>query len=188
MIIALKKQDKIFVATGINDGSINMTEKDLLLSENIPFWKINGVKDCYVGVRDVSYSADLLRYNNYVFKNITDIKSIIDNVIPKMKDLLGKYDMSGDGKNWRNRLVIIKDDRIYEVDNFFSVEEEDEYAVLTIGYDTDYIKGALDESKDLSAEESILNALRSYSLMKDSKVFPITIFNVTDKKKKIYYK
>ena len=187
MIIALKRQGKLFVAAGICDCTCNMTDKDLSLSENIPFWKINGVKDCYIGVRGISYATDLLRYSQYIFKGITDVKSIIDKVIPKMKGLLGKFDMSGEGKNWYNRLVIIKDGRIYKIDNFFSAYEENEYVVLT-NYDSDYIQGALDDTKDLSAEESILNALRCYSLMQDRKVFPITIFNVTDKKKKIYYK
>ena len=42
MIIAVKKEDEIAVGISICDGSVNMTEKDLSLADNLPFWKVKG--------------------------------------------------------------------------------------------------------------------------------------------------
>ena len=67
MIIAIKRDGKVVVGISICDCSIDMTESDLALADNLPFWKVKGEKDCYVCTEDLTYSTDLLRYNDYVF-------------------------------------------------------------------------------------------------------------------------
>ena len=85
MIVAIKKEDRVVVGMSICDGSVDMSSKDLALADNLPFWKVKGEKDCYVFTEDLTYSSDLLRYNDYVFKGITDGRSIVEKVLPKMK-------------------------------------------------------------------------------------------------------
>lgn len=45
MVVAIKKDDKISVGITVCDSLVDMTEKDLSLMENIPFWKVKGTKD-----------------------------------------------------------------------------------------------------------------------------------------------
>ena len=52
MIVARKKDDRIMVGLSITDSWTEMTERDLVLEENIPFWKVRGEKDCYVFAED----------------------------------------------------------------------------------------------------------------------------------------
>ena len=88
MVVAIKKDDKISVGITVCDSLVDMTEKDLSLMENIPFWKVKGTKDCYVFAEDLTYGVDLLRYNDHIFKNITDGNSIIVDVVPQIKEIL----------------------------------------------------------------------------------------------------
>jgi hypothetical protein len=48
MVIVRKTDEKIVVGLTVTDALVNMTKRDLLLSENLPFWKVKGAKDCYV--------------------------------------------------------------------------------------------------------------------------------------------
>jgi hypothetical protein len=184
MIIATKKGNDVTVRLSICDSSANMTEKDLALTDNIPLWRVKGEKDCYVCCEDNTYSSDILRFNDYVFKGVTDGKSIIENVIPKMKDLLGRHDRLLNGKEWLNQMLIIKGDKVYKIGNYFTVFEIDDYAVL--GYES-FVIGALDETRDKDATESILESLRNMNRMKNRQFFPITIFDTSSKKKKVYF-
>ena len=88
MVIARKDGDRIVVGLTVADTLIDMTERDLSLIENIPFWKVKGEKKCYVFAEDLTFATDLLRFNDYVFKNITDGNSVITNVVPKIKELM----------------------------------------------------------------------------------------------------
>ena len=46
MIVAIKKEDRVVVGMSICDGSVDMSSKDLALADNLPFWKVQGEKDC----------------------------------------------------------------------------------------------------------------------------------------------
>ena len=184
MIIAVKKDDEIAVAISICDCSINMSEKDLALADNLPFWKVKGEKDCYVGTDDLSYSTDLLRFNDSVFKGIHDGKSVIENVLPKMKDLLAKNNQLINNREWQGELIIIKSGKIFKISNYFCVSEEDECVVLG---DENVLLGALDYMTDVQPKDSILTAIRHNGRMKNRKFFPTTIFDYQTKKKKVYY-
>ena len=187
MIIALKRKKKTVVAVSVVDQSSAMTDRDLMLPENLPFWQIKGVDNCYAGARKIGFAVDLLRYHDEIFEGITDAASIRELVVPKMKELLKKYDMITSDGMWQNLLVIVKDDKIYTIDDFFSVWDESEYLIETLFID-DYIKGTLDDTKDLSAEDSILTSLRTYQSMGNRRGFPVMIYNLTDKTKKVYYR
>ena len=184
MIIAVKKEDEIAVGISICDSSSDMTEKDLSLADNLPFWKVKCEKDCYVCTDDLSYATDLLRYNDYVFRGISDGKSIIENVLPKMKDLLSKNKQLIKNKEWQNQLLIIKSGKIFRITNYFCVTEVDDYTALA---GEDIILGVLDNVANIEPKDGILTAIRHLNRMKNRQLFPITIFDYKTKKKKVYY-
>ena len=184
MIIAVKKEDEIAVGISICDCSADMSEKDLSLADNLPFWKVKGEKDCYVCTDDLTYATDLLRYNDYVFKGISDGKSIIENVLPKMKDLLSKHNQLIKNKEWQNQLLIIKSGKIFRITNYFCVTEVDDYTALA---GESLALGVLDNMEDAKPKDSILTALRHIGRMRNRIFFPVTIFDYKTKKKKVYY-
>ena len=185
MIIAIKRDGKVVVGISICDCSIDMTESDLALADNLPFWKVKGEKDCYVCTEDLTYSTDLLRYNDYVFRGISDGKSIIENVLPKMKDLLSRHNQLIKNKEWANQLLIIKSGKIFRITNYFCVTEVDDYTALA---SESMILGVLDNMVNTDPKENILTALRHTGRMRNRNFFPITIFDYKTKKKKVYYK
>ena len=184
MIVAIKKEDKVVVGMSICDGSIDMSSKDLALADNMPFWKVQGEKDCYVCTEDLTYSADLLRYNDYVFKGITDGKSVVEKVLPKMKELLGKRNLLVNDKEWHNQMLIIKGNKIFRITNYFCVSEVDDYTAM--GYEN-YLQGSLDATSDFEPTESILMSVRNTVRLSNRLLFPITIFDSKSKRKKVYY-
>ena len=184
MIIAIKKEDKVVVGMSICDGSIDISSKDLALADNMPFWKVQGEKDCYVFTEDLTYSADLLKYNDYVFKGITDGRSIVEKVLPKMKELLGKNNLLVNDKEWYNQMLIIKGKKVFRITNFLCVSEVDDYAAM--GYEN-YLQGSLDATSDLEPTESILTSVRNTVRLTNRLLFPITVFDSKSKRKKVYY-
>ena len=185
MIIAIKKDNEITVGHSICDSSANMTEKDLSLSDNLPFWKVKGEKDCYVVTDDVNRASDILMFNDYVFRGITDGKSVIENVLPKLKKLLDKNNQIIKGKEWPNILLIIKGDKLFKINNYFCVNEIDDYTAV---YCEGLVLGTLDSTAELEPTERILRAVRLVDRMRGKQTFPISIFSTKTKRKKVYYK
>ena len=184
MVIARKDGDRIVVGLTVADILIDMSERDLSLLENIPFWKVKGEKNCYVFAEDLTFATDLLRFNDYIFKNITDGNSVITNVVPKMKELLSKYSQIINGKEWDSQLLIIKDNKMFTIGHYFTVSEVDEFAGL--GYEQ-YLLGGLEESRDKPIKESILFAVSNINKMRCKNLFPLVLFDSKTKKRKIYY-
>ena len=185
MVVAVKENDIITIGVTSNENLTYMTDKDLSLKENLPFWKVNGTTGCYVVAENAKFSVDLLRYEDWVFKDVTDGNSIITNVVPKMKELLNAVELISKDGEWESRLLVIKDNKMFYIGNYFSVNEIDSLCVL--GFD-DVVLGGLEEFKDLPPKERILNSVRGLEILKNKRFFPITIFDTKSKKRKIYYK
>ena len=185
MIVARKKDDRIVVGIITADSLVDMTSKDLVLESNLPFWKVKGVKDCYVFCEDTCFAADLLRYNDNVFKGVTDSESLIANAIPKMKNLLDKNGCFTDKNKWGSQLLVVTNNKMFIVDRYFCVLEADEYVGL--GF-KQYIIGALKETNDLPIEDSIIFAVRTLNRMLNRNYLPLVLFDVKTKKKKVVLK
>ena len=119
-----------------------------------------------------------------MFKGISDGKSIIENVLPKMKELLSKHNQLIKNKEWANQLLIIKSGKIFRITNYFCVTEVDDYTALA---SESMVLGVLDNLSNKEPKESILTAIRHVGRMRNKNLFPITIFDYKTKKKKVYY-
>ena len=184
MVIAVKKEDRVVVGVTAADGLANMTKRDLALEENLPFWKVKGVKDCYAFSEDMNYATDLLRYNDGIFKNFTDMESLIRDVVPKMRELLKGYGMITETAGWCSTLILVKEGKAYEITPHFTVCEVEDFSTHPF---EGYAMGALEESKDMPFEESILFALRKVNEIRCRNLFPLMIFDCKSKKKKVFY-
>lgn len=184
MVVAVKKDDRIVVGVTVCDSLIDMTDKDLSLDENIPFWKVKGNKDCYVFSEDLTLATDLLRFNDYIFKDVTDGNSVIETVVPKMKELLSKYSRIIGKDEWDSQLLIVKGDKMFTIGHYFTVSEADNFVGL--GYEP-YLLSGLEETKDISAQESVLFSVRNLNKTKSKNLFPLVLFDSKTKKKEIFY-
>lgn len=184
MLVAVKKENEVQVGVSVRDSLVDMTDRDVSLLENIPFWKVKGGKDCYVFAEDLTYAVDLLKNSDYVFKNLTDARSVIDSVIPKMKNLLDKYFRLLNGKEWDSQLLIVKDGNMYSIDHYFTVTEEPNFVAFN---NTGYLLGGLEESDGDSPIDAILFATRKLKEIKNANMFPLVTFNTKTKKVKTYY-
>ena len=184
MILAVKKDDRIVVGINVISSLADMSERDLALSENIPFWKVKGNKDCYVFADTLSFAADLLRYNDYVFKDVSDGKSIVEKVVPKIKELLGRYSQIIKDKEMDTQILIVKGNKMFTIGRFFTVSEEDRFVGLK---NNQYSIGALEESSDMDLEQSILFAARTVGRMRNIYNFPLLVFDNKTKKRKVFY-
>ena len=189
MLVAAKKDDKIMVGVSVCDSLIDMTEKDLSLIENLPFWKVNGTSDCYVFADERNFAFELLRYNDHIFKNITDGNSIITTVVPKMKELLGKHSRIINGNEWESQLLIVKGNKMYSIGRYFSVSENDNYACL--GFEG-YVLGCLEELSnkgyEVSSLDKVVNSLRYLNAIRNRDYFPLITFDTSTKKRRVFYK
>ena len=82
-------------------------------------------------------------------------------------------------------LLIIKGDKLFKINNYFCVNEIDDYTAV---YCEGLVLGALDNTADLEPTERILKAVRLVDRMRGKQTFPISIFSTKTKRKKVYYK
>ena len=184
MLIAIKDKDRIVAGLTMANMYVETTENDILLDDNIPFFKVRGNKNCYVLISSACFAADLLRYNDFIFKDVTDGESVIKGVVPKMRALLEEYDQILDDKSWESNLVIIKDDKAYSVNVYFVVEEISDYCAFL---DQRYIDGTMFDTQGLDPVERILTAVKTVSKTKFSQYFPLIVFDSKTKKKQIFH-
>ena len=184
MVIAKKDKDRVVVGINISDQLSYAAMSSYVLEDNIPFWKVKGEKNCYVFCDNAGFAVNLLRYNDYVFKGITDVQSVAKNVIPKMRELLEKNDLIIRGKEWFGKLLIVKDNKIFTIENYFVLSETNAIALNDVILAT----GCIEECEGKSAKESVLYTLRVLEKATRVSSFPAVVFDSKTKRKTIYYK
>ena len=181
MIVAVKAKDRVVVATSTCDGSINMSVSDIIHEENVPFWKVQGVKNCYVCANELTAAANLLRYTPSVFRGITDCASIMQNVMPKMKQLFEEHGQLLSDRQWSSDLVIIKDNKVFLITKHFDVREIDDYVATN---HERYINGALSVIDEEDPKARILQAIQHTCSKRNCQLFPLVMFDTKSKKSK----
>lgn len=184
MVVAVKKEDGIVVGVSGRDGLADMTTRDYMLEENIPFWKVNGVKNCYVFADTGGFAVDMLQYNDWIFKDVTDGHSIVAKVVPRMKALLAEYGQVIENKQWEGQLLIVKDGKAFVIGRYFTVSEVDDVAAFC---GDNYLLGGVEAARDLPETERILFAVRNLCAMKSKQLFPMMVFDSKTKKRKWYF-
>ena len=183
MILALKDNEKITVGVSSADFLVNMSTRDLALKENLPFWKVKGVKDCYVCLEDLTYDVGLFQYNDSLFVDVTDIDSIIKNFVPQMKEILRKHERLI-GEKWGNSMLIIKDNKMYKIDTYFCAQEVRDFTAF--GAES-YLIGVIEETQGMDSTQRILHALRTVNRLRNRNYFPLMVFDTKNMKRKVYY-
>lgn len=184
MVIAKKTKDGVLVGISAVDSYIDMTIDDIMLDENQHFWKVSETEELYVFAAHASRAADVLRYNDEIFKNINNGISIVKNTVPKMKELFAKQGILIDGKEWDNQLIIVNGKSIYKISRYFVVSEEDSFVCTP---KSAYFEGTIEESSNDSEEMSILKGFGVIEQVNMRKLFPVTIFDVKNEKYTIHH-
>lgn len=181
MVVAVKKGEDIVVGISTIETYSGMTAGDKLHPDNVPCWKVSGEDDCFVFSDRSSLMVDALRYNSHIFRGITDYNSLVNKVVPKMKDFLGKMNYLLRDEDMNTELVIVKGNKLYDINFDFMVTEVDGWV------STDWqgnIGGAYEVSKHLSAEDIVLSAYRN-GVGYDYNFFPLIMFDNRSKKQRI---
>ena len=185
MVVAVNKNNESLVAISVRREISGMKIKDALLNENLPFWKVRGVDDCYVFAESRTHSGDVIGCCTKIFKELTDEQSIVEKVIPKLKELINNETMQKKENSWDNSLIIVKGTKLYEIDSCYLVRELKDRVV---SFASDYIMCAIEDADNMPVEDAILTAFRSCNKVNNRNHFPVLLFNPKTKTKKIFYK
>ncbi len=188
MLIAIKYKGTVYIAQSVSERMSNTDKTDMVLDENIPFCKVNGEKQCYVAGYSKALSTDALMNEPGMFKGIETSNDVLTKTIPKMRSLLSGMKLIDIYKRWNNALVIVKDNKIYYIDNYFVLIEIDEF-IVAAGDDSrdNFITAGLECEKELPAEERIKKVIHSYNELHSENCFPIVLHNCTTSRKKILW-
>ena len=183
MIIAIKEKDKVVIGYSNAEAWGRLSEKDYVDEENvaIKFSEDGKLFAC----AEMNRRSDILLYDDeFLSKEITP-KSIVREVIPYIKRKLEENDQALDEGRWKNALIICDNDKLYDVDPLFEFCEADDY--VCYGYCVGTLKSALDETKELSAEERIMKAIIFASELHKESMFPIVITDTKSREFKYIY-
>lgn len=185
MIIAIKEQDKVVVGYTNTDKWARLTDKDYLDQENcaIRFTENGTLFACPIMDR----TSDLLLYNDELLGKEITPKTIVREIIPKIKELLKQNNrpIEEDG-NWKNALYICNNEHLYHIDTHFRFSEVEDY--MCNGYCVETLKSVLDDTIGLPAKERIIKAVSFASKLHKENLFPLIITDTKTKQFKYIFK
>lgn len=185
MVVAIKDNGRILLGVTVADISRYISDNDLINEENLPYFKVRGEADCvvcYAGA-GLEVEMDVLKFNDKIFRGITDAKSILQDVVPEIKELISPYKGINKEGHMKDSVYIVKGDRLFEITRHFIVHEVD---YLAMGYE-DVVIGILETVEGLSGEEKLLAVARGIYKLCTKKTFPFIIFDTKTKKRKVFY-
>lgn len=182
MFVAVKKDDGFLVGYSILDNCINMDESDTLLEDNIPVWKLRGKKGVLVSCNERNFASTLLKYNKKLFNFDICDKEMYGGFALRLKNFLRDYDLIDDEGSWNNELLVVNGDEAYMISAFFAVSKVTDY---NSGGWFRLTTGSLTESKGRNAETRIVDAFRLVEKMRNCVLFPISIYDSRNGKRKI---
>lgn len=185
MIVAVKEKDRVLLGVTIADISRYISNDDLIDEENLPYFKVRG-EDCivcYAGC-GLEIEMDVLKCNDKIFRNITDGNSILQNVIPKLKEIIAPYKGINSEGVMKYGIYIIKGDKVFYITRNFIVHDiEDFYCVGS----EDLMSGIIESLPPLCGEEKILTVAREFFKLCGIRSFPFVILDSKTKKRKVFY-
>lgn len=182
MFVAVKKDDGFLVGYSILDNCINMDESDTLLEDNIPVWKLRGKKGVLVSCNERNFASTLLKYNKKLFNFDICDKEMYGGFALRLKNFLRDYDLIDDEGSWSNELLVVNGDEAYMISAFFAVSKVADY---NSGGGFRLTTGSLTESIGRNAETRIVDAFRLVEKMRNCAMFPISIYDSRNGKRKI---
>jgi hypothetical protein len=185
MVVVVKEKDRVLLGVTIADISRYISKNDLINEENLPYFKVRG-EDCFVCYAGggLEIEMDVLKYNDKIFRNITDGNSILQNVIPKLKEIIEPYmGINADGV-MKDCVYIIKGNRVFLITRNFIVHEIENFNC--VGND-DVVSGIMETIPSLSGEEKLLTVAREVYDLCGIRSFPFIIFDAKTKKRKVFY-
>ncbi len=188
MIIAVKENDRVVVASTITDSIERLSHNDFVNEDN-RIIKING--DTIYCFSSVGRYADLFLCDDKFFEFEVTPENIVKNIIPYMYQKVKQEKELGDGRwgelDWDNTLTIIKDNRIFDITPTFYFREEPEFVCHGSG-DIEYIEDSLENTRGKKAEERIRKAIDLYDNFGKSNLYPCIVVNSKDGKIQIWEK
>ena len=184
MYIAIKENNKMYVATTNSEYLVNMSAKDMLLDENVTLWKIAGRKGWYMATERFNTATDVLRYAKGLFAKEITYQSLLAYTIPKMKQLFAGRELIKD-KYWYNEVLIVSKDAAYIIDGYFCLHEVTNFEVADAR--NDIIRGCLEFNKNLPAKVRICEAIHSVEEMRGKNHFPAILLDVELGKKEVWW-
>lgn len=184
MVVVLKDKKTSLVGISVNESLMDMSDKDLMLEDNIPLAKISGHKGWYMAFEKAMLTSDILRYTKGLFAKEITAESLIRFTVPKMKTLLDERGLVKD-RNWYNSMFIASRDCVYCVDSYFCVYEIDEFEVK--GTREDIARGSMEFTKDLPAKVRMCEAFQSLNSARSRRRFPVMMLEVAVGKREIWW-
>ncbi len=188
MVITVRDLDgSVYLASGCF-GCVEIDDRDLALSGNVPLWKLRG-RNVYVACEYHYPSTDILRHDKDLFAKEITPQSILSHTVPRMRELLNERGLISPKGNWGNEMLIVADGRIFSIDYFFSVQEIDEWDVRQdVWYnEEEYMRGALHYTEGLTAKTRILECMKTVGISGRLNNFPLTVVNTRTNKKEIWW-
>lgn len=183
MFVAVKKDDGFLVGYSILDDCINMDESDMVLEDNIPVWKVRGKKGVLVMCGKHDFASTLLKYNKKLFNFDICDKEMYGGFALRLKNFLRDYYLIDDKGSWCNELLVVNGSTAYMISAYFDISKVTDY--YSSGSWFRLITGSLTESIGRNAETRIVDAFRLVEKMRNCVLFPISIYDSRNGKRKI---
>ena len=186
MFIGVKDKDRFIVGYSIRDVSVNMDERDLLLEDNYPVWKVRGNKGALIVCSELDFASTMLKYNKKLFDFDICDENIFGGFISKLKSFLDQFDLIEDSVHWNNQMLIIKEDCAYLISDVFSIEKVVDYC--SSNQWMDLVTGSLARSADVTVEKKIVDSYELIDKMRAKNMFPIALYDSKTGKRKVVRK
>lgn len=188
MIIALKDKDSVWIGVSAEKSYNGIHTNDIIHEDNLNMWRMEGAPDCIIASLHVGgIDLDRLRYTKDIgLSSELNQKNLIENVIPRIKDLFHECGMF-DGKEGWQTLVIAKESRAFMISSTFECTEIEDFDIYGKRDAENVAYGAMLAYNNLPPAERIAEAVRVVEKMRGAKHFPVVVMNTKEKDRIVIY-
>ncbi len=178
MIFSINNQKEAYIALTTRDGVSFADVRDSMVIENLPFFEVKGRSGLYMLFNKFERSSEIFRYNNDIFADEISFQSIVNYTVPKMRELLDEEELlKKDGKEWTNAVLIVYKGKIYTINQYFEVFENEEYCVHGVVARI-MVCGCLSSDSELSIRQRFVETIKLLKEYEGFETFPLLLFNV----------
>ena len=183
MIIAIKEKDRAVIGYSNRDLWYHLQNEDHVDEENVAIRHTENGSLFACSYTD--RAADTILYDKELLSTEVNMKSLVRDIIPYLKENLDASHCIKDG-SFGNTLIIYQDGNLYDISPTFSVTEVDDY--ICHSFKSSALMGVLDLTKGMNARERIFEAFSFMSKEFNENLFPMVITDTKTKKIEPIYK
>lgn len=163
MLAVIKDKDRVYMAlTAIEMYHNNIDFQTHYSKNNAIIFKLKNHKNCIIGMDSHNPLIDLIKFNPDIFEKKIDVDNLVQQTLPKLKELARNHKCLEKDSDFRKRIYIAQDVKVYVIEYNGYVQEIEHYEAIG-DYSREMCYASFYSTENMSALDRIKIAVNEHS-------------------------